>query len=121
MRMVYVIRDYERMKNADGDIESDLRDAIGHSLNGYVSVNQLDNIAESISEKLISSGFIFFPNETEVEAVEKAMDKIPEFYREPIYNNIISGDRYPTGADERTFRRYKQKFIYYVAKYLNKR
>lgn len=83
MRMVYMIRDYERMKNIAGKLKN-------------------------------------CQIETEIEAVETALEKIPEFYRLPIYQNVVDGERYPVGADERTFRRYKQKFIYYVAKELRK-
>jgi CDP-glycerol glycerophosphotransferase len=36
-----------------------------------------------------------------------------------VLENIMEGSRYPIGADERTFRRYKQKYIYHVARLLN--
>ncbi len=54
----------------------------------------------------------------EVRAVEGALEMLPEFYREPVFNNIVYGCRYPLGADERTFRRYKQRCVYYAASLL---
>lgn len=78
MRIIYTIRDYERLK---------------------------DTSAPSAKK--------------EASAIENALFKIPDFYREGVIENIINGSRYPMGADERTFRRYKQRYIYLVADMLS--
>lgn len=90
--MLYIVRDYERLKSI----------ATG---NPSKTVDEYKRRRNDIRA---------------VVAIEKSIGKIPEFFREPVYNNIVSGDRYPPGADERTFRRYKQMFLYYVAKALGK-
>ena len=51
-----------------------------------------------------------------IKAVEQALIHIPTEYRKGVWNNIIHYKRYPDDADQRTYRRYKQIFIYHVAK-----
>ena len=50
-----------------------------------------------------------------IKAVNEALQVIPEEYRKGVWLNIIDYRSYPDDADPRTYRRYKQKFIYYVA------
>ena len=51
-----------------------------------------------------------------ISAVEDALQSIPEEYRKGVYANIVLYQRYPDDAEPRTYRRYKAKFIYKVAK-----
>ena len=51
-----------------------------------------------------------------IKAVEQALVLIPTEYRKGVWANIVQYRRYPDDADPRTYRRYKQKFIYHVAK-----
>ena len=51
-----------------------------------------------------------------IKAVDQALALLPEEYRKGVWNNIIHYKRYPDDADPRTYRRYKQMFIYHVAK-----
>lgn len=127
MRIVYTIRDYDRMRKAyddtnfaEGGAELKLQNVIVKSLGNYVQMNVAVKISKMIASDLLSTGLIIQPVADEVTAIEVALEKIPDFYQKPIYDNIVSGTRYPIGADERTFRRYKQRFIYYVAKELGK-
>jgi len=90
MRMLYIIRDYERIKQ-----NTEMASEEG----------QKDNVFKGAVR--------------EAEAIEKALTYVPAFYRDGVLENIMDGSRYPMGADERTFRRYKQRYIYYVAKLLN--
>ena len=87
--MLYIIRDYERLKQ---------------------------KAQEAFPE---SEGFIHKSAAKEAGAIENALTQIPAFYRDAVLENIMAGERYPVGADERTFRRYKQRYIYSVAKLLN--
>ena len=50
-----------------------------------------------------------------INAVESAMKQVPNEYRKGVWDNILLGRRYPDDAHPRTYRTYKQRFIYYVA------
>lgn len=50
-----------------------------------------------------------------IDAVEAALQAIPEEYRKGVYANIVLFQRYPDDANPRTYRRYKAKFVYKVA------
>lgn len=52
---------------------------------------------------------------TAIDAIESALHQVPEEYRQGVWNNIIKHKRYPDDAHPRTYRTYKQRFIYYVA------
>lgn len=50
-----------------------------------------------------------------IDAVQAALKQVPEEYRKGVWENIFLERRYPDDADPRTYRTYKQRFIYYVA------
>ena len=110
MRMIYLIRDYNRLK---AEVESILHNSPPPP-NGMPSGQ--NKIKLPTEEKAIKLAL----TEEEIEAIENALAEIPEFFRLPVMNNIMYGFRYPIGADERTFRRYKQIFVFYVAQNLKK-
>lgn len=53
----------------------------------------------------------------DVKAVEKALSKIPQEYQEGIYNAVIYRKHYPDYAGLNTWKRWRQRFIYYTAFY----
>lgn len=50
-----------------------------------------------------------------IDAVKDALESIPEEYRKGVWENIVDYKRYPDDANPRTYRKYKQRFIYQVA------
>lgn len=52
----------------------------------------------------------------DIHAVELALEQLPEFYRKPVYDNVVRRRPWPIGADRTTFYRYRRVFIYYVAR-----
>lgn len=50
-----------------------------------------------------------------IDAVNDALTTIPEEYRKGVWDNIVEYKRYPDDAGPRTYRTYKQRFIYHVA------
>ena len=51
-----------------------------------------------------------------IAAVESALQILPEEYRKGVWENITKYRRYPDDAEPRTYRTYKQRFIYHVAR-----
>lgn len=56
----------------------------------------------------------------QIRAIEKARLVIPFQYMEGIWNNIQDGVPYPRDADRHTYGRWKSRYIWEVAKNLNK-
>lgn len=60
---------------------------------------------------------------SKISAIDMALLRIPEEYRLGVVNNIeherSRDGYYPADADYRTYQKYKQRFIYYVAENLN--
>ncbi len=53
----------------------------------------------------------------DVQAVEKALEKIPEYFRGPVLAHVVDRTSWPRIADQRTYRHYQDKFLWYVNEY----
>lgn len=105
-RTLYLIRDYDRLKREMKDI---LHSSPPPS-DGQPAAHGMNNSpTEAKAIRLVNV-------KAEIDAIEKAIAEIPEFYMKGIIDNICNYSRYPVGASERTFKRYKQRFIYFVTK-----
>ena len=54
-----------------------------------------------------------------LEAIENALDSIPEEYRRGVWNNVVFRSRYPMDAGQATYRRWRARFLYRTAKNMN--
>ncbi len=106
MRMLYLIRDYDRMRLEREDILH------GSPANDGIPCAGIGNPTENKAIRLMSMG-------SECEAVERAITKIPEEYRKGVWNNVCYKTPYPTDAGEATYKRWRCRFIYNVAKNLH--
>ena len=106
MRMLYLVRDYERIRSEREDIlsASPVPDGIPHSGNGNPTEQKAIKMAELDST---------------CSAVEKALDIVPYEYRKAVWNNICYKSPYPINAGEATYKRWRCRFIYEVAKNLH--
>lgn len=106
MRMLYLVRDYERIRSEREDIlnSSPPPDGTAHSGTG--------NPTEQKAIKLIELG-------SSCDAVESAIAIIPLEYRKGVWNNICYQSPYPADAGEATYKRWRCRFIYEVAKFLH--
>lgn len=108
MRTIYLIKDYDRLKQQEKELS---RISISVCFDDMPKAKyKFGSGVENSAVRLAEIG-------AEIKAIEDALETIPEFFRKPIMDNIKYGNRYPLGADERTFRRYKQRFIYEVANF----
>lgn len=105
MRMLYLVRDYERIRSEREDIlqSSPAPDGVPHTGTG--------NPTEQKAIKLAMLG-------RECEAVTNAIETIPPEYRKGVLRSIRNNERYPITAGESTYRRYKYKLTYMTAKFL---
>lgn len=54
-----------------------------------------------------------------LEAIEQSLVKIPEEYRQGVWDNALYATPYPRGADRTTYWRYKAKFFRDIARKMN--
>lgn len=117
MRILYIIRDYDRLKEKAealcGFGKATLPRSFAKTPDDIDSVKGIKEQPDDSADRCAELALL------EVDAIESALLLIPDFYREGVLKNIMTGSRYPLGADERTFRRYKQRYIYHVARLLN--
>lgn len=105
MRMLYLVRDYERIRSEREDIinGSPPADGVPHS-----------GVGNPTEHKAIKLAML----DRECEAVAKALKSIPEEYRKAIVNNICYGSPYPIFADPETYGRWRRRLIFFTAKNL---
>ena len=107
MRMLYLVRDYNRLKEEYANIIHEMPHNDGMPKGNMTGDPTLEKVlkTESISR--------------EVGAVEQALYQVPQEYRKGVFDNICYGDKFPIIAGEATYRRWRCRFIYYIAKNLN--
>lgn len=103
MRMLYLVRDYNRIKEEREDIlnSSPPVDGVPHS--------GIGNPTEQKGIKLAALGDM-------CKAIDKALEAVPPEYRKAIWENICYQSPYPIYAGEATYKRWRCRFIYEVAK-----
>lgn len=106
MRMLYLVRDYERIKSERVDIlhSSPVHDGQPHS--GIGNPTEIKGIKLAVLND-------------ECRAVEKALQTIPDEYRKGILDNICYGALYPYTAHRNTYSYWRSKLLYSIAQNLN--
>ena len=107
MRVLYTVKGYDRRQ---AEYESLLYDSMlppdGQPKGNKLSDRTADN---GIKRALISE---------ELEAVDQSLMMVAPEYRQGVKDNVMYGIWYPRYADIRTYQRYKQRFLHYVAQRL---
>ena len=107
MRILYLIRDYERIKSE--------RDNVLYS----TSCSDGQPHAPSISSPTEAKGIKLYEIGNRCRAVEEALQSIPQEYRQVVWSNICYQSPYPIIAGEATCKRWRSRLIYEVAKNLH--
>lgn len=103
-RALWLIRDYPNIKArvedmdgyGSGASDGGPRSTVPHSSTQDIAIRRAD-----ISWQL--------------DIVDKAIEVVPEEYRVGIWNNILRRERFPNTASLKAWKRWKQRFIWYVA------
>lgn len=108
MRVLYIIKDYDRLK----DEYHAILDSSSAPPDGMPKGSGTSSPTEDkgIKLALISD---------ELHAIEQALMTVPEEYRHGVKQNVLYGAWYPQGGTVRTYQRWKQRFVYHVAKRMN--
>lgn len=108
MRVLYIIKDYDRLK----DEYHTILERSPSAPDGMPRGGKLSNPTEDKGIKLAMIS-------DELHAIEQALMAIPEEYRQGVKQNVLYGTWYPAGGTVRTYQRWKQRFVFNVAKRLN--
>lgn len=104
-RTLALIRDYYRMEKEHDNIGDESPPPPDGMPRGSGTGNPTER--DGIRRAVLKS---------EIKAIDTAREMIPEEYRDGVWFNIVGDMRYPENADRVTYSRYKQRFIYQVAK-----
>lgn len=107
-QVVWIIRDYYRMKEELADIIMESGEGSDGMPRGYTTGDQTYSIVMQRDELY-----------SKVDAIESSLLTIPEEYRKGVWNSIQHGEPYPLDADRSTYGRYKSKLVYMTAKKLH--
>lgn len=108
VQVIYAVRDYDRLKN-------ERKKLLHGSPPPPDGMPRGKGEAGSPTEK---RALRLAEIEVRLEAIDAAIKTIPLEYRKGVLNNLIYWARYPADADMRTYRRYKQRVVYEIAKKL---
>ncbi|MCQ4637138.1 hypothetical protein NE619_10410 [Anaerovorax odorimutans] len=107
MQVIWLVRDYERMK-----LEYDNAIWTGCGpMDGLPRGNRIGNPTERDALKRIDLS-------KRIEAIEQALNTVPEEYRKGVWDNLVDRAKYPIDAGSATYARHKGKFLYRIAKNL---
>ncbi len=103
MRVIYLVRDYDRLKEEYKEIVELSRGGDSGPKGGGIGdpTGQAALKASSVGDQ--------------INAIEKALRQIPKEYRLGIKKSVMYGTRYPDSAIA-TWSRHKARFLYHVAK-----
>lgn len=107
MQVIWLVRDYERMKNQYNDL---MEKSPGPSDGQPRGTGTTDTVSETAMRRAELS--------EKIKAVEDAYSGIPEEYRRGVWDNVTYRARYPSDAGIATYKRQRKKFLYRVAKNL---
>jgi len=106
MHMVYLVKDYPRMKSEINDVINSVPNALEQSSNNHFSDPTGNKVVKI--EKM----------STECKAVELALDDLPIEYRKSVFDKVCHNSPYPIDADRTTYGRWKCRFLWNIAKNL---
>ena len=106
MRVLYIARGYPRMKSAQNDIIITSPDVY----KGAKTEHGDPTANKAVKITMMSR---------ETDAVDYALGKIPQEYRNAIWANILHGKPYRIPAHRDTFRHWRSRFCYFIAERLH--
>ncbi len=105
---LYAVRDYDRLSKEYQEILFES----APSADGQPRSTKIGNPTERKAERLVEVS-------DKLDAIERALEKLPEEYRKGVFDNVRKGTVYPYIAGRATWVRQRRRFLYYVSKNLH--
>ncbi len=105
---LYAVRDYDRLCEEYRDILN----GSAPSADGQPRGTKIGDPTEQKAERLLEVS-------EKLDAIERALNQLPEEYRMIVFNNVRYQRPYPYTAGVSTWSRWRRRFLFYVAKYLH--
>lgn len=103
MQCLYAVRDYDRLCKE--------REELLYSSPAHDGQPTAPGISDPVASIVMRREAI----SKQCEDVEQALIQVPEEYRRGVMNNILYQCGYPLDAGEATYKRWRCRFVYYVA------
>ena len=110
---LWAVRDLERMRETLIELNEDVEEG----LNGIAFDRKIGN-TNTISMPTEKKAIRLVDLEEKIKNIENAINLMPEEYQKGVLNNVINKELYDNSAHENTWKKWKQRFIYNVAKNL---
>lgn len=108
MQIIYIIRDYDRLKVSINDVIEESPPPPDGMPRGNGTGNPTANKAAKLERV-----------HEELRGIERAINTIPEEYRQSVLNNIQHNIRFPDYADYKTWKTWKRLLVQRVGENLN--
>lgn len=105
---LYAVRDYDRLSKEYQEILFES----APSADGQPRSTKIGNPTEYKAQRLAEVS-------EKLDAIERALEKLPEEYRKGVFDNVRKGAAYPYVAGRETWGRHRRRFLYHVAKNLH--
>ena len=105
---LYAVRDYDRLCGEYQDILY----SSAPSADGQPRGTKIGNPTDQKAERLIEVS-------EKLDAIERALEHVPEEYRKGVFDNVRKNSAYPYIAGRETWGRHRRRFLYHVAKNLH--
>ena len=104
MHVLYLVRDYDRMKAQQNNILF-----ASSAPDGMPGGNQA---GDPTGNKALQMSFL----SGQIQAIERALDKIPPEYRKGVFDNVrYGGWPYGVPAHRNTWSKWRTRFVYWIA------
>jgi DNA-directed RNA polymerase specialized sigma24 family protein len=107
MSIIFMIRDYDRMKEEAQDMLDETSTPDG--------MPRGNSISDTVANKAAKRETLL----AKIKAIEDSLNEVPPEYRKGIIDNIVEHKRYPDIADRWTFTQQKGRMICGIAERLN--
>lgn len=105
-KVYWTIKDYFNLKEEYGDILTNSKDNDGQPRGSGVG-----DPTSQMAIKVADLGF-------QIRAIEKGLNRIPPEYQDAVWKKVQYGEEYPKYANKKTYDKWRQRFIFWVAYYL---
>lgn len=120
MQCYYAVKDYERVKSERLEVlhgSSASYSTYTQNIGGKdVECRQYGLGSGRISDTTADKAERLVALSAQCEDVEQAIIQVPDEYRKGVLDGILYGCGYPCDADPETYRRWRRKFLFFVAK-----
>lgn len=106
-QVTWLVRQYDRLKK-------EYKSLAWQSSDHETVSGRTNKVSRPVETRAIRAAYL----SSSIGAIDKALEKLPEYYRKPVFNRVAYRMQWPPLADRNTYAKYRRLFIFYTAIYL---